>query len=111
MKTVILTVFLCGFVVLLQAQSSTSVPQKDSISIFNNDIKRPAGLDSKIEYKADDTNVFEKYHNCKNKKSSKLQAEKAQVLEMPCYYPDGSFSMPVCKPDSTVTYSLLIKTK
>jgi hypothetical protein len=28
---------------------------------------------------------------------------------MPCLYPQGSFPMPVCKPDSTLKYSLLIK--
>ena len=28
---------------------------------------------------------------------------------MPCLYPQGSFPMPVYKPDSTVKYSLLIK--
>jgi len=28
---------------------------------------------------------------------------------MPCLYPQGSFPMPIYKPDSTVKYSLLIK--
>lgn len=28
---------------------------------------------------------------------------------MPCLYPQGSFPMPIYKPDSTVRYSLLIK--
>jgi hypothetical protein len=29
---------------------------------------------------------------------------------MPCLYPQGSFPMPIYKPDSTVRYTLLIKT-
>ena len=28
---------------------------------------------------------------------------------MPCLYPQGSYPMPVCTPDSTVRYTLLIK--
>ncbi len=31
------------------------------------------------------------------------------IDNMPCLYPQGSFPMPICKPDSTKRYSLLIK--
>ncbi|MCX6221934.1 MAG: hypothetical protein NTZ69_13220 [Bacteroidia bacterium] len=119
-KIILLTVLIIGYCLPTFSQSNSQL-QFDTTTVkfgFFNGSKTLGHLDT-IDFKqllnnpehhkylldpklADKDVHFGQLSNGRIKASHSLD-------NMPCLYPQGSFPMPICKPDSTVRYSLLIR--
>ena len=114
MKTTIILIFLtCGCFVSLYSQinhNHKSDTTWNDVSIFKYDIKPSLGNENRNTLNGSLNNMtFHKFGPTERNQTSKWNAKILSPDSMPCYKPEGEFAMKIVTPDSTTTYTMLIK--
>jgi hypothetical protein len=121
MKRVILfSVLISGCILPAFSQINTSLKigtTDKNLSFYN--YQKPCSLLNSIDFKSQSNSGLDDGNYLLDRFSDKKQILGKDALEpfekpqsfanMPCVKPEGNFPMRICKPDSTVRYSLLIK--
>ena len=112
MKTTVLIIALIsGCITSVYSQiNQKSRERVDSLSSFRYDIKPALGF-KKLTMPGDfrDDKLVEPFLSDNSSLSSSTTEATVAPAKMPCYKPEGVFSMRVIKPDSTMRYSMLVK--
>ena len=111
MKTTFIVITLiCGCIASTYSQINQNHKRDltaDSLSKFHYENDRPIGFEMLFKGNSfkDHKIGFLSYNN-----NLTSIPEKTYVQDnMPCYEPDGIFSMRIIKPDTTITYKMLVK--
>ena len=119
-KILLLAVLIIGYCLPTFSQSNSQL-QIDTTAVkfgFYNSTKTPGHFDT-IDFKQLlnnpehhkyllDPKLADKDVHFGQLSNGKIKAPQSSD-NMPCLYPQGSFPMPIYKPDSTVRYTMLIK--
>ena len=114
MKTIILLITLiCGCIVSTYSQMNQKRKRgvtADSLSSFHYDIKPALGYKKMIKPNGfRDDKIVERFLSTDSQWASRTQAKAFVQDSMPCYKPEGVFSIRIIKPDTTTGYTMLIK--